>query len=240
MVDQYLHFNSKSQGAFRGEKRTYDPRPNTIDEPKNRGVILVQTTVKEKLDWFIEQASKYVDNVFAVEATNAVGVKAELIVRGETWGVFTSLELLRLKSLLENGSFHKMIETLPVRSDSELWSQTDAPEYKGREIWEGVKMEGVAKTTEKESYILPDPNIGKSKDYSPQPQLGIKNTPVELGDYSRQVFTGEISQRDRALMLERRDDLLVGVIEALKRCNEVEAEESALNAKRVFGFIFNG
>jgi hypothetical protein len=241
MIRDFMKFFSKSQGAFKGERKTYSPKEGTIDMPNNRVMVKVQTTVSEKLDWFIERAAKYVDAAFSVELTNAASTTTNLIVGGEDWGTMTSLELLRLKSILENGELHMMLQNIPVRSDSEVWVKSTDPDYDGREVWETPKLTGVAKTTEKESYILPDPNLDKlqdSKGYTPQ--LGVKNTVIELGDYTHQRYSGELSQRDKALMLERRDDLLVAVIEALKKCNEVEAMESKLNAKRVFGYIFKG
>ena len=239
MIEDYLKFFNKSQGAFRGERKTYNAKEGVVDEPNLRGSVLVQTTVKEKLTWFMEQAAKYVDAVFSVEKTNAMTATAELMVKGTLWGKFTSLELLRLKSLLENGEFHNMIKAIPVRSDAEIWNESNNPDDDKREIWESPQLTGVRKTGIKESYILTDPNIAQAKtNYTPQ--IGQKNTVVELGDYTHQRFSGEISQRERAMMLERRDALLVAVIEALKVCNECEIEESELNAKRVFGYIFKG
>jgi hypothetical protein len=239
MVTDYVKFFSKSQGAFRGEKKTYEPRDQIIDQPNLRSNVLIQTTVNEKLEWFVDHAAQYIDAAFSVERTNAMTATATLEVAGKKWGEFTSLELLRLKSILENGDFHTLIKAIPVRSDAQVWDKSANPEYDGRAVWETPQLKGVAKTTEKESYILPDPNIDKIKgNYTPQ--IGIKNTVLELGDYTHQLFSGEISQRERAMMLARRDTLLLIVIEALKKCNECESEKSELNAKRVFGFIFKG
>jgi len=237
MVSDYLKFFNKSQGAFRGEKKTYDPREGVVDQENLRVNYQIQTTVNEKLAWFVDQSAKYIDAAFSVEKTNAMTAITNLKVDGEDWGEFTSLELLRLKSVVENGEFHNMIKSIPVRSDSEIWSKSDNVDYEGREVWESPQLTGVAKTTTKENYILPDPNISQVKgNYTPQ--IGVKNTVIELGDYTHQRFSGEISQRERALMLDRRDILLVAVIEALKVCNECEINKSELNAKRVFGYIF--
>jgi hypothetical protein len=238
MVSDYLKFFNKSQGAFNGEKRTYTTREGVIDQPNQRSMKKVQTTVEEKLIWFMEQAGKYVDAAFSVERTNAMGIMATLTVDGKAWGEFTSLELLRLKSIIENGELHQMIASIPVRSDAEVWHPTIDPDYQDRNVWESPLLEGVSKTGLKEDYILLDPNIkGDNKNYTPQ--VSQKNSVLELGDYTHQRFTGETSQRARAIMLERRDNLLVAVIETLKRCNEAEAQQSELNAKRVFGYIFD-
>ena len=47
----------------------------------------------------------------------------ELKVNGVSWGIFSSLELLRLKSLLENNDLKGMLENIPVRSDGSLWEK---------------------------------------------------------------------------------------------------------------------
>lgn len=238
MVNDYVKFFSKAQGAFKGEKKTYEPRESVIDQPNLRINTLIQTTVKEKLQWFTDQSAKYVDAAFNVERTNALGCTASIMLDGKEWGIFTSLELLRLKNIIENGDFHNLLKSIPVRSDAQVWKTSINPDYTDRDVWESPQIDGVSKTTAKTHYILHDPNVGQAKAYTPQ--VASKDEVIELGDYTHQRFSGELSQRDRAMMLERRDNLLVAVIEALKRCNEVEAADSELNAKRVFGYIFNG
>lgn len=239
MLKDYTKFFKNSQGAFMGEKRTYTPKEGTIDEPGKRKNNLVQTTVAEKFDWFKENSKEYIDSLFAVEATNASGkAKAELEVNGESWGEFTSLELLRLKSLLENNDFKTMLENIPVRSDSLIWTKSENEMYLDRAIYETPIQEGVEKTTETTSYVLEDPNISKLKDASGYtPQIATKKTVMELGDYTHQVFSGASTQREKAEILKKRSLLLTAVIEALKTCNEVEVEQSTLTSKKILDFL---
>lgn len=238
MIQDYAKFFTKSQGAFLGEKRTYEAREGTIDDPSKRGNVLVQTTVDEKLKWFKENSKEYIDALFAQEATNASGnAKAQLIVDGTEWGEFTSLELLRLKSIVESSSLHSMLEAIPVRSDSEEWSLSENEMYKGKNIFETPLVTGVTKTTEKENYILKDPNVDKnSPNYTPT--VATKTTTVELGDYTQQRFSGQWTQRKRAEALKRRTILLTSIIEALKKCNEVDVVESKLDSEKIFGYLF--
>lgn len=239
MLKDYHKFFRSSQGAFLGEKRTYTPKEGTVDEPSKRKNVIIQTTVDEKFHWFKKEAKEYVDALFSVEATNSSGLaKAELIVDGDSWGEFTSLELLRLKSLLESTDLRSVLENIPVRSDSVNWSQTTAEQYEGRDVYETPLVEGVEKTTVKETYVLEDPNVGKLKDsQSYTPQLGVKNTVMELGDYTHQLFSGESTQREKAKILKRRSTLLTSVVEALKKCNEVETVKSDLTADKIFSYI---
>ena len=239
VLKDYIKFFKNSQGAFLGEKKTYTPREGTIDEPSKRGNILVQTTVDEKLEWLEEVSLPYVDSLFSVEATNASGnAKAELTVEGESWGEFTSLELLRLKSFLESNDLKGMLENIPVRSDAQIWEESSQEEHQDRTVFQTPLLEGIAKTTEKTSYVLEDPNIGKLKDSSSYtPQLATKTEVMELGDYTLQHFSGMWSQTKRAYALRKRATLLTAVVEALKVCNQVETVKSELNSNKIFGYI---
>lgn len=237
MIGDFAKFFNKSQGAFLGEQRTYTSKPDTVDEPNKRGTVVVQTTVDEKLDWFKNNSKEYLDALFSQEKTNASGsAVAELVVSGKSWGEFTSLELLRLKSTIEAKQLHIMLESIPVRSDAEIWEESDNERYTNRTIFETELVKGVNRTTEKEDYILSDPNVTpESPNY--KPQVAHKTTTIELGDYTTQKFSGEWSQRQRAEVLQRRAVLITAIIEALKKCNEVEVVKSELNSDKIFGYL---
>lgn len=241
MISEYHVFFNKLDTNFRGERKTYDAASGTIDLPSERGNKSVATTVREKLDWFEENSSEYINALFAQEATNASGVaKAVLVVDSKVWGEFTSLELLRLKSLIENGNIEQMYSAIPTRSDAEEWKPTTQDMYKDREIFEGTKLEGEKKSIAKEQYIIPDPNIEKVKSGSYTPTVGSKDTIIKLGDYTFQKFSGEWSARQKAELLRRRSTLLSAVIEALKIANEAEVVSSKLNAEKIFSYLHQG
>lgn len=242
MLKDYIGFFKNSQGAFLGEKKTYEAKEGTIDDPSARKNVIVQTTVKEKFEWLLDNSKDYIDNLFRIEATNANGTaKTELVVDGESWGELTSLELLRLKSLLENNDFSSMLQLIPVRSDATRWTPTTDEEYKDRDIYETPLITGTSKTTIKESYVLDDPNIKHFKDLSGyNAQVAQKNTTEELGTYTHQHFSGQFSHRERAYILQRRSRLLAEVIEALKRCNESIVVSSKLDSEKILGYILKG
>lgn len=240
-LEDYIKFFKTSQGAFKGEKKTYDPRSGTIDSPSERANKLVVSTVNEKLNWLEESSKDYIDALFSQERTNASGkATAELFVEGKSFGTFTSLELLKLKSLLEKGDFVGVYENIPVRNDDEQWNSSTAEMYKGRDIFESPEQKGTKKSITKESYILTDPNISKLDGAKYTPQLASKDTVTELGDYTYQKFSGEWSHRERASVLKRRTILLGAVIEALKIANEVEVVESTLTSDKIFGYLHKG
>ena len=241
-MEDYVKFFKSSQGSFKGEKKTYEPRAGTIDAPNERLNKLVVTTVGEKLKWFQDNAKEYVDALFSQEKTNASGVaKANLSVDGVDFGELTSMELLRLKTLLEGGAFKDMYENIPVRNDDENWAKSSNDMYANRDIYESNPRSGVMKSVMKESYILPDPNISKMSDVTKYtPQIAHKDTVLELGDYTYQKFSGEASHVERANILARRSRLLAAVIGALKVANEVEAVPSTLTSDKIFNYLHAG
>lgn len=240
-LENYIKFFKTSQGAFKGERKTYEAESGTIDLPSERSNKLVVTTVDEKLKWLEESSKEYINALFSQERTNASGkAVADLIVEGKKIGTFTSLELLKLKSLLEKGDFKGVYENIPVRNDDEQWNSSKAEMYKNRDIFESPLQEGTKKSTTKESYILQDPNISKLDGAKYTPQLGVKDTIIKLGDFSYQKFSGEWSHRQRAEVLKRRTILLGAVIEALKLANETEVIESELTADKIFNYLHRG
>ena len=244
MVKDFTKFFTDGQSAFLGEKNTYEPRKDTIDDPSKKKVTKVVTTVDEKLEWFIKESEQFVDALFSQEKTNAAGIAcAELIVDGVSWGKFTSLELLRLKSLLEGSdleNLEKMLREIPVRSESIVWEPTTNEEYKDRKIFETPKISGIARTTEKVEYVLEDPNLKYGIPNNYAAKTSVKTVPIEIGDYTMQKFSGEWSHRERAMTLKRRTDLITAVVMALKVCNDVEQISSELTGKRIFSYLFYG
>ena len=242
LLKAYVIFFKTKQGAFKGEKSTYEPLPDTFDEPSKRGVALVQTTVSDKLDYLRETSKDYIDSMFSQEKTNASGqAVALLIVEGASWGEFTTLELLKLKTLLENGDLISLYSTIPVRSDAEQWAECDDGLYLSKGIYMSPLITGTHKTTEKESYILEDPNVANlSAGKSYTPSVANKTTTVPLGEFTHRRYSGEWSHRERAELLRRRQTLHTAVIEALKVANEVEALESEMTAEKIFRYLHEG
>lgn len=240
-LKDYIKFFKGSTGAFLGVQKTYEPELGTVDDPSLRGATQVQTTVAEKLQWLEENQKEYIDCLFCQEKTNSMGATVKLVVDDVVIAENASaLELLRLKSLLETQELKDMYALLPVRSDSEIWKKSQNENYIGREIYESNLISGVNKTTDKESYIIEDPNIGKNPAYNPTPQVGVKTTTRELGKYTSQKFTGETSQRERAEILARRQKLYIAVIAALKEVNDTEVTYSEITAEKLFGYLHRG
>jgi hypothetical protein len=233
LTDMSNKFN-KQQGLFQGDKRTYEALDGFADDATKRGYKHVASTVGEQLDYMQENTTDFFDVVFSIERTNAKGsVEAELVVEGKSWGTFTSLELLRLKTTLDNQLFKNLYENLPTRTLTDNWKRTEADDYVGRDIFETPMDEGFSKTTIKDHYILNDPHADKP---GRQPLTATRDTQVNVGKYTNQKFSGELSMAQKAEMLKRCDKLYKAVISALENANNVEVQVSDLGTK-VFEYI---
>jgi hypothetical protein len=239
-LDDMLQKFKKNQGLFKGERKTYVAADGYADEPTKRTFKRVQSTVKEQLDWLEESSKDFMDIVFSIEKTNATGkVKAELIVAGENWGEFSSLELLRLKTTLENSKLKSLYPILAIRTSTESWKISDDAEYEGQDgLYQTDVSGGSSKTTLKESYILKDPHMEPGGTTNRPPIIAERNTQAEIGTYTVQNFSGEMSALERANILVRYNELMKAVIIALQEANNVASETSVLGTK-VFKFLHN-
>lgn len=242
LIGDYAKFFKTNQGSFRGVKKTFTPREGFPEDPSKMGTTTVVTTVDEKLDWFQQQFSAWLNQVFSLEATNSRGANTvELKVGNVSFGQLSAIELMRLKNILTDKALESVFENIPVRSDSEVWVPTTNPDYSGRAVFETAMLSGVTRTTEKEEVILKDPNIDPAHlPANYQAKTTIKNRLIETGDYTTQNFSGEWTQRQRAELLRRRSVLLEATIEALKKVNDIEVEDSRLNVDNFVNYLLKG
>ena len=239
MVNDYAKFFNKQPGKFKGERKTYVVEGEAIDDdPSKRANVLVTTTVDEKLSWFLSSAEIPIDLMLSQEATNASGkAKAHLMVGEVDFGEFSSLELLRLKSMLEKeiGNLYEMFANIPVRSDAIDWKPAELESYKGRSVFEAERAVYKEKTTNKESYILPDPNAGAGR----PPQVAVKTITVILGESTRQEFSGEWTSTQRAELLKRYNTLQSAIVKALKEANDTDIVEVNVGLQ-ILTYLFRG
>lgn len=242
MIRDYASFFKTKQGAFKGEKNTYQAREGFLDKPEKRGLTRVSTTVQEKLDWFEERFIPYLYDLFGVEATNSAGAhRVELKVGDISFGFLSAAELMRLRNILTSKELDSMYSNIPVRSDARVYEPCTDEEYAGREIVQTPISRSVERTTEKEEVILKDPNIDPAHlPANYRSTTVIKTKMVEVGDSTHQEFTGEWTHHKRAELLKRKSELLNAIIIALKEVNEVEAQASNLNVEGLVKYLHYG
>lgn len=234
MLDDFLSKFKNKQGLFQGWNKTYDSLEGFADDPTKRSFQKVSGTVAEQLAWFKQYTADYFTTVLSIEKTNSTGIKAALVVNGKDWGEYSVLELLRLKSILD-GKLKAIIQELPIRDEKVIWNKTIKDYYGTRDVYETPVVDGFSKTTLKRVEIVLDPHIKEAPGRPPVPtQI---ETQVNIGHYTEQKFSGEITMLQRAEILVRYDQLYNAVIEALENCNSIEAQESDLG-KKFLEYIF--
>ncbi len=235
MVDDLFSKFKSKQGLFKGERKTYTAKEGFLDEPSKRNFVNVVSTVSEQLDWMNTNSKNYLNTVFNIEKTNASATpKGTLVVDNVTLGEYSSLELLRLKSILE-GKLRDLYKEIPIRSEQTLWNLSEEDGFRAKNIFATPLEVGETKTTIKEQYILTDPHPDKNR----QPMVADKSTQVVVGTYTSQQFSGEFTVYQRAELLVRYEKLLQATITALEEANNIELAKSDLGEK-VFDYIHLG
>lgn len=239
MIREQAAMFKTNQTLFRGEKNTYEARDGYLDKPEKRGVAKVVATVQEKLDAFKERFVPYLEELFRIEATNSKGAsRVELKVGNYSFGWLTAAELMRLRNILTSKELDTMYANIPVRSSARIYEQCTDEEYEGRDVVQTPIARSVERTTEVEDVILRDPNI--DPEHLPanyRSTVVQKRRLMEIGDSTHQEFSGEWTLRKKDELLRRKSDLLTAITVALKQVNEVEAEQSNLNAQALLDFL---
>lgn len=228
MIGDYTSFFKNKQGAFRGTLKTHSPLegyPVDITKEANERVV---TTVKEKMDWFINEALEYYNTALAIEASNGEGAPTvPLVFDGKTYGPYPATVLLRMRGIFESDKLTQMLNIIPVREATKVWVEADEDEdYKKRGVVQTERQKGETKTTETHQEILKDPNL--DPEHLPSNyRATVTNvaTTIKTGDYTAQFFSGEWTHEKRAALLKRRSELLDAIDIALQKVNDREAKE---------------
>ena len=232
MVGDYTSFFKNKQGAFRGTLKTHAPLegyPVDLTKVANERVV---TTVKEKMDWFINEALEYYNTALTIEASNGEGAPAvPLEFDGKTYGPYPATVLLRMRGIFESDKFAQMLGLIPVREATRVWVEADEDEdYKKRGIVQTERQSGETKTTETHEEILKDPNLDPQhlpSNY--RAQVTKVSSTIKTGDYTTQFFSGEWTHEKRAALLKRRSELLDSIDIALQKVNDREPKECHIN-----------
>lgn len=233
MMNDMAQKFKNNQGIFQGIRNNFVALEGHPDMPENRKFQRVSSTVREQLQWLKTHSKDFMDTVLSIEKTNATGIRADLVVAGNSWGPYSTLELLRLKGVVDK--FKNLIQTLPIRPEHEKWSKTTDTMYEGRDIYQTDEDKGQTKTTLKRIEIVNDPHILTSPNRPPVTQQ--IDTPVNTGNYTKQLFSGAITNKERAEMEVACNDLHKGIIAALEEANSAALQESDLGDK-VLDFLF--
>lgn len=240
-LQSHLKMFKNETNLFEGVRKTYTPKGDNPVKENMQGFSRVVFTVDESLISLIDVMKRFWKLQFAEEATNSKGAaKVELKVDGHSFGMLTAYDLMRLKNFLQSKDLRAVLEFIPTRTDTKVWTKSVDDDNKDRSIYEQPISKSVDKTTEKEEVILRDPNLDPAHIPSGYtPRTTIKSRVIELGDSTIQYFSGEWSTEQKNRLIARLNKLQAAVITALKEVNDVETERPNLDVDSTVNFLFD-
>ncbi len=204
---------------FMGAVRNYKPfEDDGIDYPSEFQNLT--STVDEKLEYTGKSIIKYYDALLQKEATNQVA-KADLVVDGQV--IATGLPatfLLGMEARLRNvREVYAQIPTLAIGTE---WK---ADEAKGKGVWSTVHPEESMKTEKttksKVLYEAKFPKEGEGGQSIPA-VIDKWNEVINVGKYTKYVWSGMLTPARKSELLDRIDSLLRAVKKARQRANSTE------------------
>jgi len=185
------------------------------------------TTVNQKLEFVSKKVGKYYDAVLQKESTNQLA-KSDLIVDGDILAKDVPATFLlgmekRLKEL------RNMMDSMPTLQAGKAWERDDSTNtYKM--VHPDVRFKTAKTFQHKVLY-----------DATPEHPAQIERweETKNVGKSVQDVWSGMLSVKEKADMMERVDNLMRGVKKARMRANNVEAVKSSIGSK-MFQYIIKG
>jgi hypothetical protein len=183
----------------------------------------VKETVPSKINYAKKSIIKAIDAQLSKEESNASGiVRAELLVKGVSFGELSSTSLLALEShMLKVRAVYKAIPTLdPVRK----WNKDEFGIYI-------TDSEVKYKTSKKQQVIT---LYEATKEHPAQVQLDYVDT--QVGQYDTTYKSGKITPKQKSDLLAKIDNIIDAVKRARAKANQAEIVEMKIGNK-LFDYI---
>lgn len=215
---------SKKHDHFDGIVKKYEAYDEAEQKipPETKEIV---TTVKDKLNYSKQAISKGIDAQISKEETNASGVvKAELKVKDTSFGDLSATSLLALEQHLVK--IRNMYKVIPTLDPSKKWNKKD-------DVYE----------TEEEVKYRTEKKIEKIVKYEATKehpaQVDLINIDRQVGEYKTVYKSGKITPFQKSQLLERIDNLIVGIKKARSKANESEVKNTKIGDK-IFQYINSG
>jgi len=205
---------------FTGWVKTYTPldEEDTVTYPAEHQEMT--TTVPDRLEYMSKSISAWLDAIAQKEATNQVA-KSDIVVNGEVVVKdVPATMLLGLETRLK--SIRNSYVEIPTLEMGKAWTP-DAG--KGKHVFSAVHPEETFKTAKtKKSIVLHPAQFPKANEGGQSIPAVIDkwDETVNVGKYTRQVWSGMITPARKAELIERIDNLIRAVKTARQRANNVE------------------
>lgn len=188
----------------------------------------VETTVIEQVEFLQKHVGEVWNLVLSKEETNSSGnAKADLIVDGVNFGVYSATTFLALKSQLTQ--LRNLYKNIPLRDTAKTWM----PDKNRKNIYKTSEDRRI-RTAKKTNYKTFPDSTGKFPD-----QIKEWNEDVPIGTIGKVHYSGAISAMEKGELLSRIDQLISAVDDARVRANDCEFVKVELHNK-LFDFIHKG
>lgn len=218
------------QTHFLGSSKTYRAfEENDKDIPRSE-IKHVVTTVGDKVDYFEERASNFIDVVHQKENANCKAFGTIQIDRdGQESEVIAEnvpvQELVQLENLFVQ--FRSQVyNNIPTLDPNKKWEEDpNNPGYHRTEAYNTVRTRNSPRVVQLAI---------ATKEHPEQAQIIHEDKPV--GEYTMVDFSTCITPKDKADKLERLDELIEAIKKARSKANQTEAPKDKI-AHKLFKFI---
>lgn len=221
LLDETAHKFAKEH-FFSGHLKTLTM---LVDSPENQAIEAaardektLPTTVPETLEYALKFWADAEDVIFAKNKTNQLA-NADLFFRGNTLVSNVPVdELLGLEVRLEK--LRQVITAMPSLDASKEWAKSSS----GRN---GEYVSTTDEVTSKTEKVTTPVVMYEATEKHPA-QIQIVNTDRVVGTFTKIIFSGAATSKQKADAIAVVDDLLVEVKQARQRANSVEASNEKI------------
>lgn len=209
MTEAVVTFTKRAQ-HFNGFERTLEMFEDTGEDLSvHTERQALTTTVPDKLEYMCRSVARYWDTVYRKDVANQTA-KADIIIGDKVLasGV-PSTFLLGLETKLKK--LREVIETVPTLAPNIEWEK--APEQ-GPNVYHQKYPEKRTKTTK----AIKSKVLYEATEHHPA-QIDKWDETVNVGVFTREVWSGMITPAEKSAMLERVDTLAKAVKQARQRAN---------------------
>lgn len=227
IVDETTNVFTKKDNLFDGLLKEYNASEDGGDQIPSESKA-VTTTVPEKMDHVMKSVIDAIDVTLTKEETNCSGnARAELIIGGNSFGSFSATGLLSLEGALTKLR-NDLYKHIPTLDPSVIWHKDTENPRKGM-----FKSEA---STKFRSVTRKKPIVAYPATAEHPAQVVIESYDEQVGKYLTTQYSGKISPKAKADIIERLDQVIFSVKQARAKANNSDTVPIKL-AQNLFAYI---
>lgn len=220
-ITKHYHDLQKS-ALFNGLTRTYQPKDEDGDRFPSE-YTKVQHSVREKLAEIAAESSKLLDVILTIDEGNTKA-RGEVIIDGRTLFSAPVPFLLALQKELVH--FRTIISKVPVLDPAVRWEREVNGEADYRSAPEG---------TNRTRKVLKNHVKAEATERHPA-QVDVFSVDEVVGTWTQTKFSSAMSAKDRDALLQRVNDVIDAVRQAVEKANATEIEQQHVG-ESIFAYL---